>query len=215
MTSFESKVMSLVIERRSNRPIADLPKTLDEFAKVQKNRNFSATFNHVLHQKLTDEEIEILKLVYKDETNPATVAKKLSISTQSITACIDFVISVLAETATYKELCVGSEHYCKMFSAKRREIESFAYPKEKDIYIKDLPLNFRAMKCLCRELKSNSVSARTAVKTIPNLLKLKGCGRLTALHIVNVFKSFNIPCDHWEYRLYHSENGNIIKRKDF
>ena len=130
MTSFENKVMSLVIERRSNKPIADLPKTLDEFIEIQKNRNFSATFNHVLHQKLNDEEIRILKSVYKDEINPTTIAKELSISTQSIAACIDCVISVLAETATYKELCVGSENYHKIFSAKRRELEGLVCPKE-------------------------------------------------------------------------------------
>ena len=196
MTYFEEEVMLLVCNRRTTN-LAGLPNTYKDFCELWKKRNFSETFNHVLRYRLREVEYNMLKDAYLYNLSIEEMSKKYKTSKEKITETLDFIINLLSETLIYKELCVGSKNYNKIFQEQRNKIDKIL-DTESSVFIDEMSLSHKAYQCICKELNTNKrINAKTVLELVSDVTKIPGVGDVTALHIINTFEKYGFSCTKW------------------
>lgn len=197
MTHFEEQVMIRVCEKQTTK-LAGLPNTYQEFCNSWKKRNFSETFNHVLKYRLRDTEYDMLKDAYDDNMSFEDMSKKYHTTKESLEDSLNFIISILAGTLVYKELCVGSNQYNKIFQEQRSKIDRILNADE-IIYIDEMNLSYKACRCIHRELNTNKrISASDVLEKIADISKIQGIGEVTVSHIIDTFEKYGFSCIKWK-----------------
>lgn len=197
MTHFEANVMRKVCECHNTKckyKIADYFK----FRQNWSNRDFTFTFNYVIHSVLNKTQINVLTCIYQDELSISETADKLILEENTVQIILDVAIEKLASIVTFKRLYIGQKEFEELITNKQHEFNHILYNHNKDLLISDIGLNHRAIKILYRYLETyKNVTAGMALAKIPNLLYVPGCSYATAAHIIYTFKQNNIDCTKW------------------